>query len=112
MALDYVATFHDLKGPEALMAEENSIPIGYCIFYQTFSCSLGKSGIYIEDVYIKELYRKKGYGTAFFKEVAQIAKARRCGRLYWSVRRIRNRPNRHHQGQSSVFGLGGTRNCP
>lgn len=79
------ALFHDPKGPEALMAEENSIPIGYCIFYQTFSCSLGKSGIYIEDVYIKEPYRKKGYGTAFFKEVAQIAKTRRCGRLYWSV---------------------------
>lgn len=76
--------FHDPKGPEALIAEENSIPIGYLIFYQTFSCSSGKKGIYIEDVYIKEPYRKKGYGTALFKEVAQIA-ARRCGRLYWSV---------------------------
>ena len=79
------ALFHDLKGPEALIAEEDHVPIGYLIFYQTFSGSLGKRGIYIEDVYIKEPYRKKGYGTLFFKEAAKIAKARKCGRLYWSV---------------------------
>ena len=77
--------FHDPKGPEALIAEEDHIPIGYLIFYQTFSGSLGKRGIFIEDVYIKEPYRKKGYGTLFFKEVAKIAKARKCGRLDWSV---------------------------
>ncbi len=77
--------FHDPKGPEALIAEEDHISIGYLIFYQTFSGSLGKRGIFIEDVYIKEPYRKKGYGTLFFKEVAKIAKARKCGRLDWSV---------------------------
>lgn len=77
--------FHDSKGPEALIAEEDGFPIGYLIFYQTYSGSLGKRGIYIEDVYIKEPYRQKGYGTLFFKEVAKIAKARKCGRLDWSV---------------------------
>ena len=77
--------FHDPRGPEALVAEENSIPIGYLIFYQTFSCSSGKIGIYIEDLYIQKPYRKKGYGTALFKKVAHIAKERRCGGLYWSV---------------------------
>jgi GNAT superfamily N-acetyltransferase len=77
--------FHDPKGPEALIAEEDHVVIGYLIFYQTFSCSLGKRGIFIEDVYIKEPYRKKSYGTLLFKEVARIAKARKCGRLDWSV---------------------------
>jgi GNAT superfamily N-acetyltransferase len=77
--------FHDPKGPEALVAEEDSVLIGYLIFYQTFSGSLGKRGIFIEDVYIKEPYQKKGYGTLFFKEVARVAKARKCGRLDWSV---------------------------
>jgi GNAT superfamily N-acetyltransferase len=77
--------FHDPKGPEALIAEEDHIPIGYLIFFQSFSCSLGKRGIYIEDVYIKEPYRKKGYGTLFFKEIAKITKARKCNRLDWSV---------------------------
>ena len=62
------ALFHDPKGPEALIAKEDHIPIGYLIFYQTFSGSLGKRGIYIEDVYIKEPYRKKGYGTFFLKK--------------------------------------------
>lgn len=79
------ALFHDPKGPQALIAEENKTAIGYLIFFQSFSCSLGKRGIYIEDIYIKEPYRKKGYGTLFFKEVAKIAKARKCGRLDWSV---------------------------
>ena len=77
--------FHDPKGPEVLIAEEDNISIGYLIFFQSYSASLGKRGIYIEDVYIKEPYRKKGYGTLFFKEVAKIAKARKCGRLDWSV---------------------------
>ena len=107
------ALFHDPKGPEALIAEENSIPVGYLIFYQTFSCSSGKKGIYIEDVYVKESSRKKSYGTAFFKEVAQIAKAR-YGRLYWSVFNWNEKAIRFYQkiggipvNDCTVYGLTG-----
>ena len=38
----------------------------------------------MEDLYIREEYRKNGYGKGFLKKLAQIAKERDCGRLEWS----------------------------
>ncbi len=77
--------FEDPKGPEVLIIEEKENPIGFVLFFHNFSTFLGKKGIYIEDLYIKEEYRGKGYGEAIFKEICKIAKERNCGRIEWWV---------------------------
>ena len=49
------------------------------------STFLGRSGLYIEDLYIDESYRRRGFGAALLRYVARIAIERNCGRLEWSV---------------------------
>lgn len=69
---------------EVLVGEHGGKPVGYALFFYNFSTFLGKAGIYIEDIYIRPEYRKKGYGKAFFKHIAGLCAARGCGRLEWA----------------------------
>ena len=57
--------------------------IGFALFFHNFSTFLGKPGIYIEDLYIREEYRHRGYGKAMIKRIKEIAKERECGRVEW-----------------------------
>lgn len=72
------------KKAEVLLAYENNTPIGYALFFHSFSTFIGKDGIYLEDLYITPCMRKKGYGKKLFSEVAKIARSRDCARLEWS----------------------------
>lgn len=74
--------FHQKKA-EVLFAMVDGKEIGFALFFHNFSTFLGKSGIYLEDLYVKEDYRGKGYGKAILKELACIAVERKCGRLEW-----------------------------
>jgi GNAT superfamily N-acetyltransferase len=71
------------KQPEALIGELAGVSIGYALFFHNFSTFLGRGGIYVEDLYIRPQYRKRGFGKAFFQYFAKIALARGCGRLEW-----------------------------
>lgn len=70
---------------EVLIAKENDFEVGFALFFHNFSTFLGKPGIYLEDLFVKENYRGKGYGKALLKKLAQITVERNCGRLEWSV---------------------------
>jgi GNAT superfamily N-acetyltransferase len=67
------------------LAEQNGAPVGFCMGFYTLSTFLGKPGIYIEDLYVKESCRGLGIGKSFFKMVAQKALDEGCGRIEWSV---------------------------
>ena len=57
--------------------------LGFALFFHNFSTFLGRAGIYLEDLYVREEYRHKGYGKGLLKKLAQTAKERGCGRLEW-----------------------------
>ena len=57
--------------------------IGYALFFHNFSTFLGRAGLYLEDIYVKPEYRKKGHGKALITKLAQIAVERGCGRMEW-----------------------------
>lgn len=67
------------------LAEQDGQAVGFCIGFYTLSTFLGKPGLYIEDVYVKESCRGLGIGKEFFHLVAQKAADEDCGRLEWSV---------------------------
>jgi GNAT superfamily N-acetyltransferase len=69
---------------EALIGELDGRPVGYALFFYNFSTFLGRAGLYIEDIFIRPAYRKKGYGKAFFKHIAGLCQERGCGRLEWA----------------------------
>ncbi|MBP5342765.1 GNAT family N-acetyltransferase [bacterium] len=71
------------KKAEVLFILENDKEIGFAVFFNNFSTFLGKAGIYLEDLYIKEEYRHKGYGKMTIKELSKIAIERGYGRLEW-----------------------------
>ena len=71
------------KKAEVIFALVDGKEIGFALFFHNFSTFLGRSGIYLEDLYIKPEYRGKGYGKALFKQLAKIAVERKCGRLEW-----------------------------
>ena len=73
----------DKNKAEVIFAMEDGVETGFALFFHNFSTFLGRSGIYLEDLYVKPEYRGKGYGKGLLKKLAQIAVERGCGRLEW-----------------------------
>ncbi len=71
------------KKAEVIFAVLDGKEIGFALFFHNFSTFLGRSGLYLEDLYILEEYRGKGYGKALFRELARVAVERGCGRFEW-----------------------------
>lgn len=72
------------KTAEVVFALEEQKEVGFALFFYNFSTFLGRSGIYLEDLFVKPEFRGKGYGKGLIKLLAQIAVERGCGRLEWS----------------------------
>jgi len=71
------------KKAEVLLAMEGDTAVGIALYFYNFSTFLGRAGIYLEDLFVKEEYRGKGHGKALLKELARIAVSQGCGRLEW-----------------------------
>jgi GNAT superfamily N-acetyltransferase len=70
---------------EVLLAESCGETVGFALYYFTYSTFRGQSGIYIEDLFVRPSFRRRGIGTMFFRELARIARSRGCFRLDWMV---------------------------
>ena len=57
------------KIAEVIFALENDKEVGFALFFHNFSTFLGKGGIYLEDLYVKPEYRRKGYGRAYLRHL-------------------------------------------
>lgn len=70
---------------EAIVGEENGEVVTFALFFHNFSTFLTKKGLYLEDLYVKQSHRGKGFGTQMLRRLAQLALERGCGRFEWSV---------------------------
>lgn len=77
--------FGDEKVAEVVIGYEGELPVGFALFFHNFSTFLGKPGIYLEDLFVLEAHRGKGYGTKLLASLAALAMERNCGRLEWAV---------------------------
>jgi GNAT superfamily N-acetyltransferase len=68
---------------EAVIGELNGEPVAFALFFHNFSTFLGRGGIYIEDLYVREESRGKGIGKKILEFLARLALERGCGRLEW-----------------------------
>lgn len=73
----------DQKKAEVIFALEGEKEVGFALFFHNFSTFLGRAGLYLEDLFVLEEYRGKGYGKGLLTTLAQIAVERGCGRLEW-----------------------------
>lgn len=69
---------------EVIFALEDGREVGFALFFHNFSTFVGKAGLYLEDLFVKPEYRKRGHGKALILELARIANERGCGRMEWS----------------------------
>jgi GNAT superfamily N-acetyltransferase len=81
--------FSDRPGFKALLAEmqegNQTTAVGFAVYFFTFSTFVGKTSLYLEDIYVSPQYRRMGIGMALFKNLIEIAKENDCGRMEWSV---------------------------
>ena len=77
--------FGRLRYAETLIAEDGDTPIGFALFFHTFSTFLGRPGLYLEDLFVIPEQRSHGVGRALLRQLAGIALERGCGRLEWAV---------------------------
>ena len=73
----------DKQKAEVIFALEEGKEVGFALFFHNFYTFLGRSGIYLEDLYVRPEWRGKGYGKGLLKKLAAIAVERGCGRLEW-----------------------------
>lgn len=79
----------ELFGPkshtEVVLGHCGSEPVAFAVYFHNFSTFLGRKGLYLEDLFVRPAYRRRGFGRAMLLQLARIASERNCGRLEWSV---------------------------
>lgn len=91
MSNDVVTTVSDIeenifnkKFAEVLIAEIDNKAVGFALFFHNFSTFNGGPGLYLEDLFIEEEERGKGYGKELLIYLADLAIERNCKRFEWS----------------------------
>ena len=77
--------FGDRPAAEVLIARLGKTPVGFALFFQSYSTFLAKPGIYLEDLFVLPEHRGRGVGKALLAHLGRLARERDCGRLEWSV---------------------------
>jgi len=70
---------------EALLAEEDGRALGFALYFHNFSTFEGRSGLHLEDVFVRDEARGRGIGRKLMARLAAIAAERDCARLDLSV---------------------------
>jgi GNAT superfamily N-acetyltransferase len=62
------------------VADEGTVA-GMALWFRTFSTFMGRSGIWLEDLFVRPEYRRHGYGVALIRELRTMT----AGRVEWVV---------------------------
>ncbi len=75
------------KTPRAqcLIAEWDGKPAAFALYFYNFSTFLSKPGIYLEDLFVRPEFRRRGIARTMFQALARQALNEGCGRLEWWV---------------------------
>jgi GNAT superfamily N-acetyltransferase len=78
------ALFGERPAAQALIAERDSQPAGYALFFPTFSSFMATRGIWLEDLFVLPEQRGAGVGRALLAAVAACVPDG-GGRLEWAA---------------------------
>ena len=79
------ALFGAHPAAEVIVAYADDQPAGFALFFHNFSTFVGRRGLYLEDLFVKPEFRRRGIGRRLLAALAHIAVERQCGRFEWSV---------------------------
>jgi GNAT superfamily N-acetyltransferase len=58
--------------------------VGMALYFFAYYTWVGKS-LYLEDIYVKESFRKHKIGTALLRRIFEVAREENCKRVRWQV---------------------------
>ena len=70
---------------EGLIAEYDNEPVAFAVYFHNFSTFVGRRGLYLEDLFVKQALRRQGIGKKLLTHLAKIAVDRGCSRFEWAV---------------------------
>ncbi len=70
---------------EVVIAELDKQPVGFALFFVSFSTFMGLPGLYLEDLFVRPEHRGAGVGKRLMAHLARLAVERGYGRFEWSV---------------------------
>lgn len=70
---------------QVILAQINEEIVGFAVYFYNFSTFEGKKGLFLEDLFVIDSYRKQGVGKALFSYLRKLAQDEGCGRMEWSV---------------------------
>ena len=93
LAHEVEATEADLRdtlfGPrpyaEVMFAVLDGKEVGFALFFHNYSTFLGRPGLYLEDLYVRDAFRGRGLGKALLRRLAQRCVDEGLPRLQWWV---------------------------
>lgn len=74
----------DRNAAQVFLAEYEGEPVGFALFFENFSTFIGRTGLYLEDLFVDPDKRGLGIGKALFQAVAAEAERRGCQRMEWT----------------------------
>jgi len=83
-----IHTPHEKPAVFAVVIDDEENPgklSAFAIYFLNFSTWLGKHGIYLEDLYVRENKRGQGLGKALLEHLAEICVENNYGRFEWWV---------------------------
>ncbi len=97
---DYEKLSHEVVATEAMIdaalfgagattfcdiAEWDGEPAGQAVWFTNFSTFCGRKGLYLEDLYVRPAYRRRGVGKALLRRLALECAERGWPRMEWIV---------------------------
>ena len=70
---------------ETLICRRDGRPVGFALYFFTYSTFLARPSLYLEDLFVLPEERGTGAGRALLGALASIAVRRGCGRMEWTV---------------------------
>ena len=79
------ALFGERPAAEVALGYVGTEPVGFAVYFPTFSTASGDTGLYLEDLYVEPAWRNRGLGRKLFAHVAKVAFGRGGRHVSWSV---------------------------
>ncbi|MCF7926978.1 MAG: GNAT family N-acetyltransferase [Candidatus Izimaplasma sp.] len=74
----------DKEHAHVIFLKEDDENIGFAVYYFTFSTFLARPTLYLEDFFVEDEHRGKGYGKMVLSYLANLALEEHCHRLEWN----------------------------